>query len=99
MVSGELLGEKIHIVVIHWPSRRGGESRCRPKRIAAANLSKSIVDSLQQINKRAKVIIMGDFNDDYFSKYCRLLKARRFTFLKNNQMYNTMYHHYKKIEL
>ena len=57
VVSGELLGEKIHIIVIHWPSRRGGESKSRPKRIAAAKLSKSIVDSLQQINKKAKVII------------------------------------------
>ena len=62
VVSGELLGEKIHIIVIHWPSRRGGESKSRPKRIAAAKLSKSIVDSLQQINKKAKVIVMGDFN-------------------------------------
>ena len=31
VVSGELLGEKIHIIVIHWPSRRGGESKSRPK--------------------------------------------------------------------
>jgi len=28
------------------------------------SLSKSIVDSLKQIDKKAKVIIMGDFNDD-----------------------------------
>ena len=97
VVSGELLGEKIHIIVIHWPSRRGGESKSRSKRIAAANLSKSIVDSLKQINKKAKVIIMGDFNDDPTSpSIADFLNASGSTFLKNNQMYNTMYDHYKK---
>ena len=43
VVSGELLGEKIHFIVIHWPSRRGGEARSRPKRVEAAKLSKSII--------------------------------------------------------
>ncbi len=97
VVSGELLGEKIHFIVIHWPSRRGGESKSRPKRIEAAKLSKSIVDSLKQIDKKAKVIIMGDFNDDPTSPSIEdFLKATGSTFLKNNQMYNTMYDHYKK---
>ena len=88
---------KIHFIVIHWPSRRGGEAKSRPKRIEAAKLSKSIVDSLKQIDKKAKVIIMGDFNDDPISPSIKdFLKARGSTVLNNNQMYNAMYDHFKK---
>ncbi len=64
LVSGYLEEEMIHIIVNHWPSRRGGEARSRPKRIAAAKLNKYLIDSLQVINPYAKVFIMGDLNDD-----------------------------------
>ncbi|PIA78715.1 endonuclease [Gaetbulibacter sp. 4G1] len=64
LVSGQLDGEMIHVIVNHWPSRRGGEARSRPKRIAAAKLSKRLVDSLQAINPYAKIFIMGDLNDN-----------------------------------
>ena len=40
---------------------------------------------------------MGDFNDDPISpSIADFLKASGSTFLKNNQMHNTMYDHYKK---
>ena len=64
LVSGKLEDELIHIIVNHWPSRRGGEARSRPKRVAASKLTKRILDSLQVINPYAKVIIMGDLNDN-----------------------------------
>jgi predicted extracellular nuclease len=64
LVSGKLEDDLIHIIVNHWPSRRGGEARSRPKRVAAAKLTKRIVDSLQTENPYAKIFIMGDFNDD-----------------------------------
>ncbi|GGZ84749.1 endonuclease/exonuclease/phosphatase family protein [Algibacter mikhailovii] len=64
LVSGKLEGELIHIIVNHWPSRRGGETRSRPKRIAAAKLNKYLIDSLQVIDPYAKILIMGDLNDN-----------------------------------
>ncbi|NQX86270.1 MAG: endonuclease/exonuclease/phosphatase family protein [Flavobacteriaceae bacterium] len=64
LVSGQLEGELIHIIVNHWPSRRGGEARSRPKRVAAAKLNKRIIDSLQAINPYAKIFTMGDLNDN-----------------------------------
>jgi len=67
VVSGLLEGEKMHFIVNHWPSRSGGEARSRPGRISAAKLTKKIVDSLQTIDPYAKVVIMGDFNDDPFN--------------------------------
>jgi hypothetical protein len=70
MVSGYLQGEKIHVIVNHWPSRSGGEDRSRPKRNAAAALTRSIADSLFRVDPHAKIIIMGDLNDDPFNESC-----------------------------
>jgi len=64
VVTGILDKEEIHVIVNHWPSRSGGEKKSRPKRNAAADLTRHIVDSLFTINKEAKIFVMGDFNDD-----------------------------------
>lgn len=64
LVSGYLDGEMMHFIVNHWPSRRGGEARSRPSRVAAAKLNKRLIDSLQSINPYAKIFTMGDLNDD-----------------------------------
>ncbi len=64
LVSGALEGETVHFIINHWPSRRGGEQRSNYKRIAAAKLNKRLLDSLQTIDPYAKVVIMGDLNDN-----------------------------------
>jgi hypothetical protein len=64
VVEGLLDNERIHFIVNHWPSRSGGEARSRPFRLAAAKLNKRIIDSIQRNNSLAKIISMGDFNDD-----------------------------------
>ncbi len=64
LVSGKLLGEKVYFLVNHWPSRSGGEERSRPYRIAAGDLSRSIADFILGMDSKAKIIIMGDLNDD-----------------------------------
>ncbi|MBN2174105.1 MAG: endonuclease/exonuclease/phosphatase family protein [Bacteroidales bacterium] len=64
VVSGLLDGEMIHVIVNHWPSRRGGEKNSRPKRNAAGDLSRYIVDSLLNADANAKIMVMGDLNDD-----------------------------------
>ena len=63
-VKGKLDGETIHIYVIHWPSRVGGEVRSIPARAAAAMVSKHHMDSIAKADGYQKVIIMGDLNDD-----------------------------------
>ena len=78
LVSGKLEGDLIHLIVNHWPSRSGGEARSRPKRVAAAKLSKRLVDSLQVIDPYAKVFIMGDLNDDPTNNSVKdVLKAQK----------------------
>ncbi|MXO03367.1 endonuclease/exonuclease/phosphatase family protein [Flavobacterium sp. HBTb2-11-1] len=68
LVSGFLEDEEIHIIVNHWPSRSGGEKATSLFREAAGKLNRKIIDSLQQINPKAKVLTMGDFNDGPFNK-------------------------------
>ena len=64
IVEGLLDNEKIYFLVNHWPSRSGGEARSRPYRLEAAKLNKRIIDSVRRQDINAKIISMGDFNDD-----------------------------------
>lgn len=80
LVSGELDGDLIHLIINHWPSRGGGEARSRPGRIAAAKLNKHLADSLFALDPYAKIITMGDFNDnptDYSFKKTLKTEAER----------------------
>lgn len=60
---GYIAGEKVHFIVVHWPSRYGGGAS-EPLRLVAARLSKQIMDKIYQEEPNAKIIMMGDFNDD-----------------------------------
>ena len=64
VVSGLLNGEEVHFIVNHWPSRSGGEKSSSYKRENAARLNLRIIDSLQKEDPYARIINMGDFNDD-----------------------------------
>ncbi|WP_299527120.1 endonuclease [uncultured Lutibacter sp.] len=64
LVKGNLNNEEIHILVNHWPSRRSGENSTEEKRVKAAELVVSIVEKITAEIENAKIIIMGDFNDN-----------------------------------
>ncbi|SRX73201.1 endonuclease/exonuclease/phosphatase family protein [Aequorivita antarctica] len=98
LVSGMLDGEKINIIVNHWPSRSGGEERSRPKRIKAAELNKHIMDSLFSEDPYAKIITMGDLNDDPVSPSIKdVLKSKsERQDMKVKELYNPMENMYKK---
>jgi hypothetical protein len=93
MVSGYLQNEKIHIIVNHWPSRSGGEMRSRPKRNLAAALTRSIVDSLFRTDAKAKIIVMGDLNDDPYNESCaNILGAKKDKeLIKPGELYNVFW--------
>ena len=69
-VTGLLGGERISIIVNHWPSRLGGQEQSSHLREAAAALSKHIADSVWAIDPKQAVVIMGDLNDDPYDKSC-----------------------------
>ncbi|HET8809998.1 MAG TPA: endonuclease/exonuclease/phosphatase family protein [Flavobacteriaceae bacterium] len=77
LVTGLLDGDKIHFIVNHWPSRGGGEAASEYKRLAAATVNKRLIDSLQTIDPYAKIITMGDFNDNPYNKSIKkILEAK-----------------------
>lgn len=63
-VAGRLDGEPMHIMVCHWPSRSGGERGSEWRRMAAATRCKQLADSIRTQDPDAKIIVMGDLNDD-----------------------------------
>lgn len=69
-VVGQLMGERIAVIVNHWPSRLGGQEKSSPSREAAAELCLEIADSLWRVDPNIGVIIMGDLNDDPQDKSC-----------------------------
>lgn len=62
VVTGKLSNDTVTFIVNHWPSRRGNGKD--DKRILAARRARKTVDSLLKLNPNAKIILMGDFNDD-----------------------------------
>lgn len=76
-VSGYLDNELVHIIVNHWPSRRGGEAKSRPLREKAAYKVSKIIEKIREEDKDAKIMIMGDFNDDPMnSSFKNVLKTK-----------------------
>ncbi len=76
LVSGVLDGFKIHVIVNHWSSRREGERETEHKRMAGSNKVGEIISDLKLNDPDAKIIVIGDFNDDPSSKsIARLLSS------------------------
>jgi len=63
-VTGILGDEQIHVIVNHWPSRRGGKIRSEPKRMKTAYMVNQLTNRIFSESPKAKVLILGDFNDD-----------------------------------
>lgn len=81
LVQGQLNNENINVIVNHWSSRREGEKQTEIKRIAAANVVNSVIKMLKKENANAKIIVMGDFNDNPNNKSLVLLE-------KESNLYN-----------
>jgi hypothetical protein len=97
-VTGLLDGEEITFLVNHWPSRSGGEQVSMPRRKKAAEVMKSIFDEIRAENPKAKIIAMGDFNDDPVSPSIKqILKTEaKKEKVKDNDIFNPMEAMFKK---
>lgn len=97
MVSGLMDGEPMHFVVNHWPSRRGGQARSARLRNEAAKLSRSIIDSIQIVDKKAKIILMGDLNDDPIDESVDVYLGAHGekNKVKKDELFNATYENYK----
>jgi predicted extracellular nuclease len=73
LVSGLLDGEKVHVIANHWSSRREGKKETEHKRIASSIKVGDIIATLRLENADAKIIVIGDFNDDPHSNSIKRL--------------------------
>jgi hypothetical protein len=98
VVSGLLDGEPLHVIVNHWPSRSGGEKKSFPNRVAAAQLCRSIADSILAIDPKAKIIMMGDLNDNPTDEsLVKHLRAKGdIDKLTKDEFFNPMFNMFKK---
>lgn len=74
LVKGKLDGENLTVIVNHWSSRREGEKKTEPKRIASAQKVLEIIDSIKSENENERIIVMGDFNDNPNNKSLELIE-------------------------
>lgn len=91
-VKGFAAGDTLHIYVNHWSSRSGGEKESEHKRLLAARILRSEVDKILINNNNAKVIIIGDMNDEPTNKSIQqvLLATNNATSGNSLELYNMM---------
>lgn len=68
------INDTLEVIVNHWPSRVRGIAESNFLRNSVAKILKHKTDSILKLNPQAKIIIMGDFNDEP----------------KNNSLYNVL---------
>lgn len=83
LISGLFNGEKIHVIVNHWPSRRSGKDETEEKRLITSKKVTEIIKEVNDNEENPKIIVMGDFNDDPSSKSLKNL-------LVENDLFNPM---------
>ena len=100
-VKGKLkTGETLHVFINHWPSRREGSDLSEPKRMVAASVLRTKTDAIQKADKKANILIMGDFNDEpannSITKGIGALEPTTAT--SENALYSLLYPEFKKGE-
>lgn len=67
-VTGTIRNRMVHVFVNHWPSRIGGDEKTEPKRVLAASVLKTKIDQILASDPNARIIVMGDMNDEPANK-------------------------------
>ncbi len=92
--------DTLTILVNHWPSRWGGMKRSEPYRDTAAATARKIIDTILHQNPKAKIILMGDLNDnpdnESVVKYLKAVGKKRQLKASPYLLYNPMYKKFKR---
>lgn len=67
-VKGTWKNTPLYVLINHWPSRSGGVAQTEFRRVTVAEKLKEIITNIQQEDAAARIIIMGDFNDEPTNK-------------------------------
>jgi len=92
-VMGIINKDTIHIFVNHWKSRADGQKKTEAARIYSAKILKKAINEIIDKNKKAKIIVMGDFNDEPTDKsiFKSLDATNRRKNESNDELYNPYY--------
>ena len=93
VVRGFLDQEEIYLLVNHWPSRGGAALQTRLYRREAALRQRFLVDSILYRDPAAKIICMGDFNDNPTDPSIEILSRGR---NPGDTLYNPMEKHFRR---
>lgn len=98
MVQGLLDGSLIYVFVNHWPSKRGGEDKTSASRNTAAATCRKEIDKILLNDPKAKILVMGDFNDnpDSYSIASVLKSYGKTELMASNSLYNPWLTIYKQ---
>lgn len=72
LVNGLFEGLELNILVNHWPSRRG-DKNTEHKRLIASSKASEIISNIKAKDLQARILVMGDFNDDPFDESIKQL--------------------------
>lgn len=76
-VKGILQNDTIHLFINHWTSSYGGLMRTIPKRMLEAKILMRQADSIYKTNHHARIIVMGDFNENAGDQGINLLTKKQ----------------------
>lgn len=79
-VCGFLDGEKIHLLINHWPSRHEDSDTTGHKRMIAAQKVVDLINDILKEDEDARIIVMGDFNDSPRNDSVQYLKNTKSLF-------------------
>ena len=57
-------GDSLTVFVNHWPSRYSGQAETESDRLLAARTLRNAVDAVFEKHSQAKIVVVGDFNDE-----------------------------------
>ena len=78
--------DTVHLFINHWPSRWRGQMETDKSRRFVASVLKHTIDSIQKDKPKAKIVIMGDFNDSPTNgSMSEVLNARKDTINTNEK--------------
>jgi len=83
-----LAKDTLHVFVNHWPSRLGGMEKSEPKRMLAAQILRNTIDSILSVSPNAKLLILGDFNDETDNKSITEILGAKDQIGINNSLFN-----------
>ncbi len=86
-------GEIIHFFINHWKSRSEGVPETEPKRIFTAIILRKEIDLIMNREPDAKIIIMGDLNDEPTNRSVHEMLAanNKRKNVNPRELYNLMY--------